>query len=292
MSDKTTQIPLPENNTNDAQSIRAQEKDYNERMSQFVSHVSHDLRTPLSIIQTAINLTLDEMIGTITDEQRDVLTTAMDSSKWLSDMIRSLSIITKLECGKLLLSKKDVDICELIEETVSECKSLAQKKTLSLECELPEQTIDVCLDPEQTKLVLTNLISNSIKFTPEGGQIKVTCLRQDEEVQFSVQDSGVGIATEDMVKLFEKFAKFSKKPGSEVKGAGLGLAIVKKLVEMHDGRINVESEIDQGATFTVSLPLTCMAEVENLSGEISLTDRTVLLRRAGTENFDCNLKQS
>ena len=275
MSDKTTQILRSENNANDAQSTGSQEKEYNERISQFVSHISHDLRTPLSIVQTSLSLVLDEIIGTITDEQRDVLMTAMDSSKWLSDMIRSLSIITKLECGKLLLSKKDVDICKLIEETVSECKSLAQKKTLSLECEFSEQTIDVCLDPEQTKLVLTNLISNSIKFTPEGGQIKVTCLRQDEVVQFSVQDSGVGIPPEDMAILFEKFAKYSKKPGSEVKGAGLGLAIVKKLVEMHDGRINVESETDQGATFTVLLPLTSMTEVENLSGEMDEAVETV-----------------
>ena len=260
MSDKMTQIPLSENNTNDARFIEAQAEDYNELRSQFVSHVSHELRTPLSIIQTALSLILDEMIGTITAEQRDILTTAMDSSKWLSDMIRSLSIISKLECGKLPLSKTNVDICALIEETVSECKPLAEKRNLSLECELPEHHIDVCLDPEQTKLVLTNLISNSIKFTPEGGRISVTCQRRDEEVRFSVQDFGVGISKEDMVKLFEKFAKFNKKPGSEVKGAGLGLAIAKKLVEMHDGRINVESEVDQGTTFTVSLPLTSIIE--------------------------------
>ncbi|MBC8392808.1 MAG: HAMP domain-containing histidine kinase [Deltaproteobacteria bacterium] len=272
MSNKITKTPLSENNANNAQFTEAQAK---EQISQFVSHISHDLRTPLSIIQTALSLVLDEMIGTITAEQRDILTTAMDSSKWLSEMIRSLSIMSKLECGKLPLSKTNVDICSLVEETVSECKPLAEKRSLSLECELPADNIDVCLDPEQTKLVLTNLISNSIKFTPEGGRISVTCLRKDEEVQFSVQDSGVGIAKEDMVKLFEKFAKFSKKPGSEVKGAGLGLAIAKKLVDMHDGRINVESEIDKGATFTISLPLTSIIEVENMPEEMDEVVETV-----------------
>jgi two-component system phosphate regulon sensor histidine kinase PhoR len=174
------------------------------------------------------------------------------------------------------LQKMVVDICELIEDTVSEYKPLAQEKALSLNCELPEQNIDICLDHDKIRQVLINLISNSIKFTPEGGQIRVACTRKDEEVQFSVQDSGVGIAKEDMRRLFDKFTQFNRKPGSEEKGTGLGLAIVKKLVEMHNGRIDVESAIDQGTTFTISLPLTSRAKVEDRPEEMDELVETVL----------------
>jgi len=251
-------------------------KEYNELKDEFVSTVSHELRTPLSIIQSAIRLVLDEIPGKIVDKQREVLTTAIESVKWLTKIVNFLLTISKIESGKMDLQKIVVDICKLIEDIVSEYKPLAQERALSLDCELPEQNINICLDPDKIRQVLINLISNSIKFTPEGGQVRVACTMKDEEVQFSVQDSGVGIAKEDMRRLFDKFTQFNRKPGSEEKGTGLGLAIVKKLVEMHNGRIDVESAIDQGTTFTISLPLTSIAKVEDRPGEMDELVETVL----------------
>ncbi len=231
-------------------------KEYNQLKDEFVSTASHELRTPLSIIMGAIRLVLDEIPGQIVEEQRDVLATAMESVKRLSRIVNSLLTISKIESGRRDLQKTVVNICELIKDTVSNCDSLAQEKGICLDCKVPSKSVDICLDPDKTKEVLINLISNSIKFTTEGGWIKVICTEQDKEVLVSVQDSGVGIAKEDIPKLFDKFTQFDRKAGPGEKGTGLGLAIVKKLVEMHDGQIKVESEVGQGTIFTISLPLT------------------------------------
>lgn len=235
-------------------------KEYNELKDEFIATVSHELRTPLSIIQSAITLVLDEIMGKIVDEQRETLTMALDGAKWLTEIITSLLNLSKIETGNMVLQKKIVNISTIIEEVVSEYKPLAQEKVLSLDYALPEYNIDICLDPDKIRECLGHLVSNSIKFTPEGGAIRVTCTKKEEEVQFGVQDSGVGISKNDLMRLFDKFTQFNRKAGSGANGTGLGLAITKKLVEMHDGRINVESEVDQGTTFTVSLPLTSIIE--------------------------------
>ncbi|MFB0551863.1 MAG: ATP-binding protein [Phycisphaerae bacterium] len=243
-------------------------KEYNKLKDEFVSTASHELRTPLSIIMGAIRLVLDEIPGQIVEEQRDVLATAMESVKRLTRIVDSLLTISKIESGRLDIQKTVVNICELIKDTVSNCESLAQKKGICLDCKVPEQSVDVCLDPDKTKEVLINLISNSIKFTPEGGWIKVICTEEDGEVLVSVQDSGVGIAKKNIPKLFDKFTQFGrKKEGQGEKGTGLGLAIVKKLVEIHGGKIKVESEVGQGTIFTISLPLTTETLAEDLPAE-------------------------
>jgi len=242
-------------------------KEYNQLKDEFVSTASHELRTPLSIIMGAIRLVLDEIPGQIVEEQRDVLATAMESVKRLSRIVNSLLTISKIESGRMDLQKTVVNICELIKDTVSNCESLAQEKGICLDCEVPSKSVDICLDPDKTKEVLINLISNSIKFTPEGGWVKIICTEQDKEVLVSVQDSGVGIAKEDIPKLFDKFTQFSRKDGPGEKGTGLGLAIVKKLVEIHGGKIKVDSEVGQGTIFTISLPLTTETLAEDLLAE-------------------------
>jgi PAS domain S-box-containing protein len=242
-------------------------KEYNQLKDEFVSTASHELRTPLSIIMGAIRLVLDEIPGQIVEEQRDVLATAMESVKRLSRIVNSLLTISKIESGKLDLQKTVVNICELIKDTVSNYESLAQENGLRLDFEVPQKSVKICLDPDKFKEVLINLISNSIKFTPEGGWIKVICTEQDKEILVSVQDSGVGIAKEDIPKLFDKFTQFDRKAGTGEKGTGLGLAIVKKLVEIHGGNIKVESEVGQGTIFIISLPLTTETLAEDLPAE-------------------------
>jgi len=239
-------------------------KEYNQLKDEFISTASHELRTPLSIIAGAIRLILDEIPGKIGEEQRDVLATAMESVQRLTRIVDSLLSISRIESGKLDLQKTVVNICELIEDTVSNYKSLALENGINLDCEVPRKSVDICLDPDKTKEVLINLISNSLKFTPKGGWVKVICAEQDGEVQICVADCGVGIAKGDIPKLFDKFAQFGRKAGPGEKGTGLGLAIAKKLVEMHGGKIEVESKVNKGTTFTIFLPLTTEPVAEGL----------------------------
>ncbi|MFB0524120.1 MAG: sensor histidine kinase, partial [Phycisphaerae bacterium] len=248
---------------------KANEKltEYNQLKDEFVSTASHELRTPLSIIMGAIRLILDEIPGKIIEEQREVLATAMENVKRLGRIVDSLLNISRIESGKLDLQKTVVNICELIKDTVSDYKALAQEKGICLDCEVLQRSIDIYLDPDKTKEVLMNLISNSLKFTPENGWVKVSCREQEGEVLVSVQDSGVGIAKEDIPKLFDKFTQFGRKAGPGEKGTGLGLAIAKKLVEMHGGKIKVESEVGKGTTFAISLPLASKDVAEGLPAE-------------------------
>ncbi len=242
-------------------------KEYNQLKDEFVSTASHELRTPLSTIQSAIRLILDEIPGSIVEKQRNVLDRAMVNVKRLGKIVNSMLSISKIESGRLELQKAIINICDLIESTVSDYQSLAQDKGIHLDCEVPDEGVNICLDPDRIEEVLTNLLSNSLKFTPEGGRVKVICVERDGEILVSVQDSGVGIAKEDIPRLFNKFTQFGRKAGPGEKGTGLGLAIVKKLVDMHDGRIEVESKPNKGTTFTITLPSTTKAPAEDLSAE-------------------------
>jgi len=147
-----------------------------------------------------------------------------------------------------------VNICKLIGDTVSNCKALAQENGISLDYEVPQRSVYIRVDPDKTKQVLINLISNSLKFTPKGGWVKVICAEQDREILISVEDCGVGIAKEVIPKLFDKFTQFGREAGPGEKGTGLGLAISKGIVELAKGQIWAESEPGKGSTFTFSLP--------------------------------------
>jgi PAS domain S-box-containing protein len=235
---------------------KANEKleEYNRLKDEFISTASHELRTPLSIIMGAIKLVLDEIPGKIVTEQREVLSTAMDNIQRLTKIVDSLLNISRIESGKMDWQAESVNIRTLISDTVSNYNTLAWEKGISLDCEFVLKGVNIHIDPDKTMQVLINLISNSIKFTPKGGWIKVSCTEQDEEIHISVQDSGKGIVKEDMPKLFDKFTQFGRKAGPGEKGTGLGLAISKKIVELAKGRIWVESEISKGSKFTFTLP--------------------------------------
>lgn len=261
--------------------IKANEKlkELNRLKDEFVSTASHELRTPLSIIMGAVRLVLDEIPGRIVAEQRDVLTVAMENVKRLARLVDSLLIISKIESGGSALQISSVNVCELVRNTVLDCKPIARKEAVRLACEVPQAGIDVRLDPDKTKEILLNLISNSLKFTPKGGWAKVTCAVRDGRVLLTVRDSGIGIAKENIPKLFDKFTQFARKDGSGEQGTGLGLTIVKKLVARHGGTIKVESEPGKGTTFVVSLPLAAEAEAGDVSAKADeLVEHAIVAR--------------
>jgi len=225
----------------------------NQVKSEFVSTVSHELRTPLAIIKEAISLVLDEIPGRIVEEQRSILETGIRNVRRLAKIIDSLLSISKIEHHGLELQERVISANELIEDTVSDFDYLAEQKGVHLECDLPHQDVAVLTDPDKAREILVNLIANSLKFTPVGGHVRVTCREEGGEVQVSVKDTGIGIAEEDMPRLFEKFTQFGRQAGPGEKGTGLGLAICKGLVDLWGGRIWAESEIGEGSKFTFTL---------------------------------------
>lgn len=238
------------------------EKEIEKMKNEFISSISHEIKTPLSIIKEAINLVVDEIPGKIVESQRDVLTTAQKNIDRLSNIIGDLLDISKIESEKLELRTKLVNISELIKDTIPDFKYMAEQKGILLDYEVPRVEVDVFCDPDKIGQVLVNLISNALKFTLREGRVKVICNEEEDEVIVSVQDTGIGVSEENIPNLFDRFTQFGRKAGPGEKGTGLGLAISKGIVELHKGRIWAESKLNKGSKFYFSLPKSSSEKIE------------------------------
>ncbi|MFA6129399.1 MAG: ATP-binding protein [Candidatus Omnitrophota bacterium] len=222
--------------------------------SDFVAMVSHELRTPLSITKEGISLVLDGISGSINPEQSKILATSKNNIDRLARIINSLLDISKIESGRVELRKKNVDIEALIKTVVSSFQNMAEEKKLEIRLDLAEgKGLSLYVDEDRIIQVFTNLIGNSLKFT-EKGHIDVSLAQRENEVEFTVSDTGIGIAEENIPRVFTKFLQFGRTPGGGEKGTGLGLSIAKGLVELHRGKIRLESEVGKGTKFIFSLP--------------------------------------
>lgn len=217
----------------------------------FVATVSHELRSPLTAIKEGINLVLDEALGSINAEQRDFLGTVDENIDRLTELINHMLDLSKIEAGRLPLARRRLALGPLIATTLSSYKAIAGRRQLKMDL-VPVP--DVLADPPRVLQILGNLFSNAVKFTEDEGTITMALREQAGAVAVSVQDDGVGIAPDELPKLFQKFSQVgaaNKRP----QGSGLGLALCKELVELHKGRITVSSELGKGSTFMFGLPI-------------------------------------
>jgi PAS domain S-box-containing protein len=217
--------------------------------------VSHELRTPLSIEKEGISLLIDEMMGPVNTQQKEILETVMRSIDRLARMISSLLDVSSIETGKIKLSQKMTDLEPIIKDVIFEFKKRADEKSIDLSMKPGGCAVQVLMDPDKITQVLSNLVDNAIKFTPKGGTVRISLAVLKNEVECEVRDTGIGIAPENIVKAFEKFHQFARQDGPGEKGFGLGLSIAKGIVELHGGRIWIESEFGKGTRATFSLPL-------------------------------------
>jgi signal transduction histidine kinase len=224
--------------------------------SDFVSNVSHELRTPLTAIKGAVDLVLREVAGPLTEKQVHYLSRVRSNTQHLAGLINDLLDLSKIEEGKIELQPGRVSLGGLVHEVVETLRPIAVEKSVALEAAHPEPSILVWADREKITQVLTNLIGNAIKFTPAGGKIMISTMKNGTEwVQISVNDSGPGIPAKEKQKIFDKFYQLAGNGGPKPKGTGLGLSISKALVELHGGKIWVESELHRGSKFSFTLPL-------------------------------------
>lgn len=221
--------------------------------SEFISTVSHELRTPLSITKEGISLVLDRIPGPINEKQDKILQTSRNNIDRLARIINDLLDISKIEAGRIDVRRESVNINDLIHSIVSLFQFKARDKGLELKFDLPGQGVNIYVDRDRITEVFTNLLDNAIKFTQKGA-IKVSVQEGENGIICCVEDSGIGITKDDLPKIFEKFQQFSRLPGSGDKGTGLGLTIAKAIVELHKGRIWVESQEGKGTKFIFSLP--------------------------------------
>ena len=231
-------------------------KELDHLKSDFVSHVSHELRTPLTAIKGAVDLILREVAGPLTEKQIHYLTRVRSNTQHLAGLINDLLDLAKIESGRIEVKSSRVSLSGLVHEVAESLRPVAAEKVIALEAIIREPSILVWADRDKINQVLTNLIGNAIKFTPVQGRVTVSASRNGgESVQVSVSDTGPGVPADEKEKIFAKFYRIAEVNGENSKGTGLGLAISKALVELHGGKIWVESEEGGGSTFSFTLPL-------------------------------------
>lgn len=231
-------------------------KRLDEVKSEFVSIASHELRTPLASIKNAVQLILRGKTGNINENQARFLQMAERNIDRLTNLLNDLLDLSRIESGRVLMNFEEISLRGAIEFSLSSLKASVDAKSIRLEMDVPEGIPNVYGDREKLEQILTNLIGNSLKFTPEGGLVSVSARTFNEKmVAISVKDSGVGIPEDQLDKVFEKFHQVECSLTRTVQGTGLGLAITKGLVEASHGNIWVESELGKGSTFTFTLPI-------------------------------------
>jgi PAS domain S-box-containing protein len=234
----------------------------------FVAHVTHELRAPLSSIRAALEIIQTEFGANMQSEETRMLSTALKNSDRLADMINGILDFSKIESGQMTVFPKPVEPDKIAKEAVDSLQPWAQKKRIELSMTAPGGLPLVDADSPRTVQVLVNLLSNAIKFTPAGGKIAVKLSRRTEGastfVEYAVADTGPGIPKEEQKRVFEKFAQIASGE-SHVGGTGLGLSIAKALVHLQKGQMWIESEPGSGAAFLFTLPVFAGQAVEALS---------------------------
>ena len=229
--------------------------------SQFLANMSHELRTPMNAILGYTELIMDNIYGEPTEKMRGVLTRVQSNGRHLLGLINDVLDLSKIEAGQLTLTLADYSLKDIVHSVFSSVESLAKNKKLALNIELPEKLPVAHGDERRLTQVLLNLVGNSIKFTDKG-EVAIRAESADGSFTISVRDTGPGIAEGDQLKIFEEFQQADSSTTKEKGGTGLGLAISKRIVEMHGGRLWVDSSLGHGSTFSFSIPLNVERQVE------------------------------
>jgi signal transduction histidine kinase len=221
--------------------------------SEFLANMSHELRTPLNAIIGFSEVLAEKMFGEVNEKQAEYLADILESGRHLLSLINDILDLSKIEAGRMELEPSDFDLPAAIENALILVRERAQRRAIRLGHDVDERLGKIHGDERKVKQVLLNLLSNALKFTPEGGRIDVRAAAHDGVAEISVSDTGVGIAPEDQEAVFEEFKQVGM-ASKKVEGTGLGLAISRKFIELHGGRMWVESQPGKGATFTFTLP--------------------------------------
>jgi signal transduction histidine kinase len=223
--------------------------------SEFLANMSHELRTPLNAVIGFSEVLIQRMFGELNDKQDEYLKDIYASGQHLLSLINDILDLSKIEAGRMELAAAPFHLPSALENAVTLVKERAGRHGIALELDIDRRLGEIVGDERKVKQVLLNLLSNAVKFTPEGGRISLKAGRTDGMVQIAVSDTGIGIAPEDQAAIFEEFRQVGSDESRKQEGTGLGLTLAKKFVELHGGRIWVESELGRGSSFTFTLPL-------------------------------------
>jgi PAS domain S-box-containing protein len=256
---------LREEHTRELESRNLEIERASRMKSEFLANMSHELRTPLHTIIGFSELLGEEMKGPLNADQKRFVNHIHKDGEHLLALINEILDLSKIEAGKLVLSREPLDLNVVVEDVLSSIRPQCAAKSILLESEIPGPVF-IDADRLRARQILYNLLSNAVKFTPEGGRIRVEGVRIDGFAKISVRDTGIGIPWQEHESIFDKFHQVVATTSGMREGTGLGLPITKRLVEEHGGRIWVDSEPGKGSRFTFTIPLGQMNEKSVGSG--------------------------
>jgi two-component system phosphate regulon sensor histidine kinase PhoR len=223
--------------------------------SDFVSMVAHEIRSPMNSVLAQLKVVLDGLAGDLTKKQQEILSRASGKIKALSDLSTELLDLARIESGLITQGKETFDMARLLADQVAFYQAQAQAKDIRLELDSLPELPPVVGNRSNMEEVLSNLISNALNYTSEGGSVRVSASAENDYLCIRVMDTGMGIPDEEIDRIFERFYRVKTDKTRHIPGTGLGLSIVKSILEAHNGMIRVESMPDKGSTFYVYLPL-------------------------------------
>jgi len=226
----------------------------NRHKSEFLANMSHELRTPLNAIIGFSEVLQERLFGELNDKQAEYTSDILTSGQHLLSLINEILDLSKVEAGRMELELSSFDLPLAIDNARTFVRERAVKHGITLDVDVDDRLGEYVGDERKIKQILLNLLSNAVKFTPEGGRISITGNKTDNGAEISVSDTGIGIAPEDQPKIFEEFRQVGSDSTHKTEGTGLGLTLARKFVELHGGKIWVESEVGKGSTFIFTLP--------------------------------------
>jgi signal transduction histidine kinase len=227
----------------------------NRHKSEFLANMSHELRTPLNAIIGFSEVLGERLFGELNEKQAEYTEDILSSGRHLLSLINEILDLSKVEAGRMELELTTFDLPLAIDNARTFVRERATRHGITVDVKVDERLGEFVGDERKIKQILLNLLSNAVKFTPEGGRIGINARQSNSAVEISVTDTGIGISAEDQARIFEEFRQVGTDYEHKSEGTGLGLTLAKKFVELHGGKIWVESEVGKGSTFTFSLPI-------------------------------------
>jgi signal transduction histidine kinase len=228
----------------------------NRHKSEFLANMSHELRTSLNAIIGFSEVLGERLFGELNEKQAEYTEDILSSGRHLLSLINEILDLSKVEAGRMELELATFDLPLAIDNTRTFVRERATRQDITVDVKVDERLGEFLGDERKIKQILLNLLSNAVKFTPEGGRIGINAVQSNGAVEISVADTGIGIAPEDQPRIFEEFRQVGGEYAHKKEGTGLGLTLAKKFVELHGGKIWVESEAGKGSTFIFTLPIT------------------------------------
>jgi signal transduction histidine kinase len=221
---------------------------------QFLSVLSHELKSPLNAVEGYLHIMEEQQAGSNIEDYKAMIDRSLIRIKGMRNLIMDMLDLTKLESGKKVRDLRKVDLIELARIALDTVEPLAIQRNVKIRLEADENVI-MTADPDEIEIILNNLLSNAVKYNKEGGDVNLMISNGGPDLKIEVEDTGIGISTDNMEKLFKDFTRIKTAETRDITGSGLGLSITRRMVEQYKGKIDVKSEPGKGSTFSVVLPV-------------------------------------